>query len=96
MRRVTSWVVCFVFCFTASLGSAQSLWRDRGSLIADPTARAVGDVLTIVIQERETINQDDRTRTERDSETVASVNSFNIKPDALPNPLPDLKRQQSP
>ncbi len=72
------------------LASGQSLWRDRGGLIDDPTARAMGDVLTIVIQQRETINQDDRNRTQRNSEFTARVQSFNVKPDALPNPLPDV------
>lgn len=88
MRWVRTWIV--VASITLSTLSAQSLWRDRRSLISDPTARQVGDILTVVIQQRETINQDDRTRTERNTENSFKVNSFNVAPNAFGSPLPDL------
>jgi flagellar L-ring protein precursor FlgH len=86
MRTLTG-IAGILLCIASAHG--QSLWRDRASLIADPTARAVGDILTINISERQKVEQDDKTRTEKSSEFRADVNSFNIAPDAFNSPLPN-------
>ncbi len=56
---------------------AQSLWKDSSvSMLADKRAHAVGDILTIVVQENHTASKDNTTKTARSSDIDASISSF--------------------
>ncbi|MFQ5828069.1 MAG: flagellar basal body L-ring protein FlgH [Candidatus Methylomirabilia bacterium] len=46
---------------------AQSLWVDQVSLLADHRARAVGDVVTVVVDERSTADRQGETTLKKDS-----------------------------
>jgi flagellar L-ring protein FlgH len=75
---------------TAALAPAQSLWNpDRPSppLCADTTARAVGDVLTIVISEKQTVKNQEDTELSKSTSLDAALTNFDILPNAF-NPLP--------
>lgn len=54
---------------------AQSLWRD-GSLYADFRARAVDDIVTIVIVEQSTSSRAVSTKSEKDTTRTAAVGKF--------------------
>ena len=56
----------------------QSLWRDDVSrpMYVDKRGTAVGDILTIVVQENTTANKNNETKTERQSSLSAAITSF--------------------
>lgn len=58
---------------TAAPARAQSLWVDQSSLVADHRARAVGDVLTVVVDERASANRQGETTLTKDSELDVNV-----------------------
>jgi flagellar L-ring protein FlgH len=64
--------------------SAQSLWKDTGStsMVSDKRAHAVGDILTIVVQENNTATKDNSTKTAKSSSVDASISSFFYSPGA--------------
>ena len=80
--------------FAASIpsgGIAQSLWTDAGSsevsLIADPIARKVGDVVTILVVERLSVQDDGKIETSKASALDSKIEVFDVKPntfDTLP------------
>jgi flagellar L-ring protein precursor FlgH len=77
------------FCLVALLAavnfaSAQSLWRADSSraLIADRKAKAVGDLVTILVQESNTATKDNSTSTSKSSGIDASISSFLYSPTA--------------
>jgi flagellar L-ring protein FlgH len=83
-------VLLGAFFVTAALAPAQSLWNpDRPSppLCADTTARAVGDVLTIVISEKQTVKNKEDTELSKSTSLDAALTNFDILPNAF-NPLP--------
>lgn len=51
MRKLTLVLTLLLVLAFAPIGQATSLWSDGGSLFADHKARAVGDVLTIIVSE---------------------------------------------
>lgn len=55
-----------------------SLWKEDTSrpLISDSRARAVGDIITIVVQESNNATKDNSTKTAKKSGTDASISSF--------------------
>jgi flagellar L-ring protein precursor FlgH len=57
---------------------AQSLWHDDSAqpMFADKRAAAVGDILTVVVQETSTENKNNETKTEKNSSWTAAVSSF--------------------
>lgn len=61
---------------------AQSLWRDdtARSMFADRRARAVGDILTIVVQENATTTKANTTKTAKNTSLDAAINSFLYSP----------------
>ncbi len=63
---------------------AQSLWKDTTSIsmVSDKRAHAVGDILTIVVQENNTASKDNSTKTAKSSEIDASISSFLYSPTA--------------
>src|SRR5436190_8268783 len=55
----------------------QSLWRDDSrSMFADKRATAIGDILTIVVQENTTASKDNKTATSKQAAVDAAINSF--------------------
>ena len=70
---------------TASVAApAQSLWKADSSraLVADKRAVAVGDLLTILVQENNTASKDNSTKTAKSSAIDASISSFLYSPTA--------------
>jgi flagellar L-ring protein precursor FlgH len=67
-----------------SLGNAD---RPSPSLFSDTTARAVGDVLTIVISEKQTVKNKEDTELGKSTSLQATLSNFDILPNAF-NPLP--------
>jgi flagellar L-ring protein precursor FlgH len=77
---------------------AQSLWKDdrSRSMFADKRARAVGDILTVLVQENTTTAKDNKTSTARESGMDAGLSAFFYSPNASPlltrrGQLPTLK-----
>ncbi len=64
----------------AADASAQSLWqRGRGhqvALIADNRARLVGDIITIVVEERQGVTNSENVKYEKDSSASAAIPSL--------------------
>ncbi len=66
--------------------SAQSLWnteRPLPALFSDTTARGVGDVLTIAINERQSVKNKEETEFKKNSGLSASLSNFDILPTAF-------------
>ncbi len=66
------------------LAPAQSLWKadSARALVADKRAAAVGDLLTILVQENTTASKDNSTKTAKSSAIDASISSFLYSPTA--------------
>ena len=65
-----------------STANADSLWRDDVSrpMFADKRGAAVGDILTIVVQENNSATKDNNTKTSKQSSMDASIASFLYSP----------------
>jgi flagellar L-ring protein precursor FlgH len=61
---------------------AQSLWRDESarSIVSDRRAHAVGDILTVLIQESNTATKDSSTSTSKKAGVDASIETFFYSP----------------
>jgi flagellar L-ring protein FlgH len=78
------------FLIAATLGFSQSLWnsdRPSPSLFSDTTARCAGDVLTIVISEKQLVKNKEDTTLNKETSLDAALTNFDIFPNAF-NPLP--------
>lgn len=66
------------------LAPAQSLWRDGASkpMFSDKRAAAVGDLLTILVQENTTASKDNKTATSKKAAVDASIATFLYSPGA--------------
>ncbi len=91
--------VVAVFSVLASGGlSAQSLWnpeRPMPSLVSDVTARGVGDLLTVLVVEQQTVKNKEQTELTRDAGLDAALTNFNVLPEAfetLPSVAGSAKR----
>jgi flagellar L-ring protein precursor FlgH len=76
---ILSWTALAMSIMFGQLAAeAQSLWRDDFSraLVADKRAAAVGDILTVVVQENTTAAKNNETKTEKNSSLSAAVTSF--------------------
>lgn len=64
--------------------SGQSLWKDANArpLVADKRATAIGDILSILIQEANTANRNNQTKTAKQSSVDASLQTFLYGPAA--------------
>jgi flagellar L-ring protein precursor FlgH len=64
--------------------SSQSLWQQEGSrpMYADKRAVAVGDLITIVVQENTTASKNDQTSTSKKTSMDAAITSFLYSPAA--------------
>lgn len=65
------WLLAFVGVADRAL--AQSLWVDQTSLVADHRARAVGDVLTVVVDERASADRQGETKLNKNSDLNVNV-----------------------
>jgi len=89
-------VVLVLAATTALAGSAsaQSIWKQAGgnrrSLYADSTARQVGDLLTVVIQESQQIQNNESTEFEKETTLDTALQNFDIKPNAF-DTLPQIQ-----
>ncbi len=73
-----------VFIVAAPLVQAQSLWQEGASrsLVADKRATHVGDILSILVQESNTANRQNNTKTSKSSSINASLDTFLYSPAA--------------
>jgi flagellar L-ring protein precursor FlgH len=82
----------------ASAQSAGSLWGRPGSStrssIADHTALEVGDIVTVVVSEAQTVQDDGKLESNKDSSLDSALQVFDIKPNTF-NTLPALKYTSS-
>lgn len=64
--------------------AAQSLWREDASrsIVSDKKAHAIGDLLTIVVQENNTASKNNSTSTAKSSSIDASLATFLYSPGA--------------
>jgi flagellar L-ring protein precursor FlgH len=79
-----------VFLLVAAVAPSQSLWNPRRpspSLIGDTTARNVGDVLTIVISEQQSIKNQEKSQLAKQASIDASLTNWTIF-ESLFNKLP--------
>ncbi len=79
MRPRTVVLAVALGALTATSAGAQSLWRDGGvggSLFADHRARAVDDLVTIVVVEESTTSRSANTKTSKSTSRVAALNDF--------------------
>jgi flagellar L-ring protein precursor FlgH len=82
--RLVRGVVCAALLTTALTLHAQSLWKADSSkaIIADKRASAVGDLITILVQENNTASKDNSTSTAKKSSIDASIAKFLYSPAA--------------
>jgi len=73
-----------VVLMVVSTARAQSLWRDDAarSMFADRRARAVGDIVTIVVQENASSTKQNTTKTAKNTGLDAAINTFLYSPGA--------------
>jgi flagellar L-ring protein FlgH len=79
MRRAIPVVALGLAVFTASSAGAQSLWRDGnpgGSIFADHRARAVNDIVTILVVEQSSTSRSASTSTSKNTSRTAAINDF--------------------
>lgn len=80
----TAALAALLLSLMAGNSFAQSLWKEDSSrsLVADRKARAVGDILTIMVQESNTAAKNNSTQTAKKSGVDASISSFLYGPGA--------------
>jgi flagellar L-ring protein precursor FlgH len=77
---------------------AQNLWKARrstSSLAEDHSARAVGDILTVVIEERHRVKNQDKVEQSNQSSLAARLEAFTLSNDTFKSTLPELDVRQS-
>ena len=76
--------VAAMLALSTTAAHSQSLWRDEASkpMFADKRGVAVGDLLTILVQENTTTSKDNKTATSKKSSMDASVATFLYSPAA--------------
>lgn len=79
-------------CLGASLPAQDLSNRGRhAALIGDHTARAIGDILTIVVRESHKIKNEDKVDRSKSSSLAASLESYSLGSDAFKtNVLPEV------
>lgn len=100
MKRL-SWFLCSSL-LAVTAASGDSLWRadsDR-SMFADRKAAAIGDLLTIIVQESSTAEKDNTTKTGKSTDINAALETFLYSPAASrfltkKHELPALKAHAS-
>ena len=68
----------------AAYAGPGSLWKEDSSksMFADKRARAVGDIMTILVQENNTSSKENSTQTSKSSSVNASIDTFLYSPTA--------------
>ncbi len=85
---------------TAAAGAQQSnsLWQRAGAApratLADHTATQIGDVITVIVSEGQTVQDDGKMEVSKDSALDSALQVFDVKPTAF-NTLPALKYASS-
>jgi flagellar L-ring protein precursor FlgH len=76
--------ITLVLLVAAPLTRGQSLWQEGSarSMVADKRATRVGDILSILIQESNTANRQNNTKTSKQSTIDASLQTFLYSPAA--------------
>ena len=76
-KRILLALFALPVCFQTA-AHAQSLWHDDSArpMFADKRAAAVGDILTVVVQEITTAVKNNETKTEKNSGLSAAVSTF--------------------
>jgi flagellar L-ring protein FlgH len=83
-RAIGFAVAACALLFLAGEARAESLWRDdtSRSMFADKRARAMGDIITIIVQENNAASRQNNTRTAKKTGIDASISSFLYSPQA--------------
>lgn len=81
MKRLSLWFASI--SLSLCLGLGDSIWGN-GALMAlsDPTATAVGDLLTVVVRQSSTATKNQNRNTSKKSNVSAKINSFLFSPAA--------------
>lgn len=76
--------VALLFVTSVRTAEAQSLWKPDSSvgIVADKRAHAIGDVLTILVQENNTASKDNSTETSKTTDLDAKIETFFYSPSA--------------
>ncbi len=84
LRNLGACALCSLLLLPALPARADSLWRDDVSRpsMADKSAAAVGDVLTIIVQESNSTSKGNKTKTSKETGLDASISSFLFSPGA--------------
>ena len=93
MRHLAKSLVIVLAALAASPLPAQSLWNPRRpapSIFTDTTARNVGDILTVVVDEAQSLANDEKTDLKKESSLSAILSNFNILP-AFFETLPEVE-----
>jgi len=71
-------ILCLALFALLVRANAQSLWNDQTSrsMVADKRACAIGDIVTIVVQENSSANKNNETKTEKSSSLSAAIQTF--------------------
>src|SRR5689334_10726615 len=77
-QRAVVGTVLFTLLTTAVHAGPGSLWKEDSSksIVADKRARAVGDIITILVQENNTASKENSTQTSKSSSVDASVDTL--------------------
>ena len=82
----------------ASAQQSNSLWHRAGSnpraTLADHTATQIGDVITVIVSEGQTVQDDGKMEVSKESGLDSALQVFDVKPNAF-NTLPALKYASS-
>ena len=73
------WLACLVLASASALGRADSIWSERSiALIADNKAFRLGDIVTISVQEDDTVSQSVADSLSKVTSTQGQINTINI------------------
>jgi len=80
MRRVRGfWVACVVLACASAVAQADSIWNDRSpSLIWDNKAFRLGDVVTISVQEDDSVTHSVANSLSKVTSTQGAINTINV------------------
>jgi flagellar L-ring protein FlgH len=82
MRTVMRYLASFVWATALVAGlAAQNPYVRSGAgvaVIADPRARNIGDILTIVVQEQTTVRNEERTERRQDTSLAARLEAYSL------------------
>jgi flagellar L-ring protein precursor FlgH len=88
LRRLLRLAACaaLLAAAAAAYASPGSLWKDESSksMFADKRARAIGDIITIIVQENQTSSKENSTQTSKSSSVDASLQTLLYTPAVSP------------